>query len=176
MSEQSTDSHVVFIAGRSGAGKTTVAAEMHAQLSRLDVRHCWIEGDNLDMAHPPPWEYKLAEKNLASMWANYRELGYHRLIYTNTVSILHSDPLARSMGDDPVVTGILLTATDATVRRRLAEREIGSELALHMNRSVTASEQLGLACPQWVHRVSTDSEPVADIAAAVLLLTGWAPE
>ncbi|MGI8701342.1 MAG: adenylyl-sulfate kinase [Nocardioidaceae bacterium] len=87
MPGQPARSEVVVIGGRSGAGKTSVAAEMHAQLARYDVRHCCIEGDNLDMAHPPPWEHGLAAKNLAAMWANYRELGHLRLVYTNTVSV-----------------------------------------------------------------------------------------
>jgi hypothetical protein len=26
------------------------------------------------MAYPPPWEQKLAERNLAAMWGNYRAL------------------------------------------------------------------------------------------------------
>jgi hypothetical protein len=38
------------------------------QLSRAGIWHCLIEGDNLDMAYPPPWEHGLAERNLAAMW------------------------------------------------------------------------------------------------------------
>jgi len=81
-------SEVVFIAGRSGAGKTSVAFEIHAQLSTAGVSHCLIDGDFLDMAYPPPWEHNLAERNLTAMWENYRALGYRRLIYTNTISVL----------------------------------------------------------------------------------------
>ena len=40
------------------------------------------------MAYPPPWEHGLAARNLASIWRNYRDLGYRRLIYTNTNSDL----------------------------------------------------------------------------------------
>ncbi len=71
---------------------------MFHQLAQADVRHCLIEGDNLDMAHPPPWErgQPLAELNLAAMWRNYRTFGYQRLIYTNTAAVL-----------DAVVTGLL---------------------------------------------------------------------
>lgn len=43
-------SHVLLIGGRSGVGKSTVAAEVHRQLSEYGVHHAWIEGDNLDMA------------------------------------------------------------------------------------------------------------------------------
>ncbi|MCU1531783.1 MAG: hypothetical protein JWO49_1354 [Arthrobacter sp.] len=54
-------------------GKTTVAHALHSQLSAKDLRHGLIEGDNLDMAHPPPWVHGVAEKNLAAMWKNSRE-------------------------------------------------------------------------------------------------------
>jgi hypothetical protein len=54
---------------------------MHAQLSAAGVRHCLIEGDNLDLAYPPPHVHGLAEQNLAAMWASYTALGYRRMIY-----------------------------------------------------------------------------------------------
>lgn len=78
------DSEAVFIGGRSGVGKTSVGFEIHAQLSAAGIRPCLIDGDDLDMAHPPPWEHGLAERHLATMWSNYRELGNRRLIYLNT--------------------------------------------------------------------------------------------
>ena len=56
--------------------------------------HAVIEGDNLDLAYPPPWQHGLAEANLRAMSRNYRALGYRRLIYTNTLSVIRSDALA----------------------------------------------------------------------------------
>ena len=122
-------SSVLFLGGRSGVGKSSVAFEIHFRLAALGVRHGVIEGDNLDLAYPPPWEHNLAERNLTAMWANYRDLGYRRLVYTNTVSVRFTPDLARAMGDDPDVTAVLLTASDETARNRLARREIGSALA-----------------------------------------------
>jgi AAA domain len=130
-------SETVFLGGRSGAGKSSVGYEVHARLSAARVRHCLIEGDNLDMAYPPPWEHGLAEQNLAAMWANYRALGYRRMIYVNTASVLGrvTGALAAAMGDGPRVTAVLLTCSDATARRRLAQREIGTGLdRIVMNR------------------------------------------
>jgi hypothetical protein len=69
-------SEVLFLGGRSGVGKSSVGNEIHAQLSAARVQHCLIEGDSLDLAYPPPWNHRLAERNLAAMWGNYRELGY----------------------------------------------------------------------------------------------------
>ena len=166
-------SEVLLLGGRSGVGKTSVAAEIHAQLSGRQVRHCVIEGDNLDLAYPPPWEHGLAERNLAAMWANYRVLGYRRLIYTNTVSVRYAEALTAAMGDDPRVTAVLLTAGDRTARQRLARREIGTALQYHVQRSDVAARELAELSPDWVHRVATDDRPVADIAAELITLAGW---
>ena len=121
-------SEAVFLGGRSGAGKSSVGNEIHAQLSAARVRHCLIEGDNLDMAYPPPSEHGLAERNLAAIWANYRALGYWRMIYTNTASVLEEviSELTAAVGEGPRVTAVLLTCSDVTARQRLAQREIGT--------------------------------------------------
>ncbi|GAA1524067.1 ATPase [Dactylosporangium maewongense] len=167
-------SEVLFLGGRSGVGKSSVAAELHAQLSAAGVRHCVVEGDNLDLAYPPPWEHHLAERNLAAMWANYRALGYRRLIYTNTVSVQQVSALTAAMGDAPRVTAVLLTSSDATARTRLARREIGTAYDLHVQRSDAAARSLAATAPPSVHRIPTDDRTVADVAASVLALTGWA--
>lgn len=166
-------SEVLFLGGRSGVGKSSVAVELHVQLCAADVRHCVIEGDNLDLAHPPPWEHRLAERNLAAMWANYRDLGYRRMIYTNTVSVRFVPELTAAMGDDPSVTAVLLTSSDATARERLTRREIGSALRQHVERSDAAARSLEALAPPSVHRVATDGRTVHDVAAQILALTGW---
>ncbi|MEV4510747.1 adenylyl-sulfate kinase [Dactylosporangium sp. NPDC049525] len=166
-------SEVLFLGGRSGVGKSSVAVELHVQLSDAGVRHCVIEGDNLDLAHPPPWEHRLAERNLAAMWANYRDLGYRRMIYTNTVSVRYVAELTAAMGDDPRVTAVLLTSSDATARERLARREIGTALQRHVERSDAAARALDASAAPSVHRIPTDGRTVSELAAEVLALTGW---
>lgn len=169
-------SEVLFLGGRSGVGKSSVGNEIHEQLSRARVQHCLIEGDNLGLAYPPPWEHGLGERNLTAMWGNYRALGYRRMIYTNTVSVRFVDELTTAMGDDPRVIAVLLTASDTTARVRLAQREIGSALQRHVERSDVAARELDELCPSWVYRVATDGRPVTDIAGEIIGLTGWTPE
>lgn len=168
-------SEAVFIGGRSGAGKTIVGFEVHAKLSAAGVTHCLIEGDFLDMAYPPPWEHNLAERNLAAVWENYRALGYRRLIYTNTVSVLPNEieQLTNAMGDNPKVTAILLTCTDDTARKRLSRREIGSTQDQHLASSADIGARLQAGVANWVHRIATDARAVTDLAADVIALTGW---
>ena len=112
------DSHVVFIGGRSGVGKSTVAFALHDLLTEREVQHAVIEGDCLDLAYPARWKHRLAERNLAAMWSNYRDLGYHRLVYTNTVSVLEVPALTEAMGSVDGVTSVLLRASDSTVASR----------------------------------------------------------
>jgi hypothetical protein len=94
---------LLLIGGRSGVGKSAVGNELHHLLVEREVMHRFIEGDNLDLAYPPPWEYGLAEANLSVMWRNYQALGHHRLIYANTFSVLCSDQLVAAIdGASPV--------------------------------------------------------------------------
>jgi broad-specificity NMP kinase len=165
---------VVFVGGRSGVGKTTAALALHAMLTRRDVAHAVIEGDALDLAHPAPWQHALAERNLAAMWRNYADLGYRRLVFTNTVSVLHAAELAEAMGGDPRVIAVLLRAADDTVRARLAERETGAELDAHVTRSDAAARRLDAEAPSRVHRSDTDGRTPSEVAEAILALTGWA--
>lgn len=168
-------SDIVFIGGRSGAGKTSVGFEMHAQLSAADISHCLIDGDFLDMAHPPPWEHNLAERNLSAMSANYQALGYHRMIYINTVSVLPDQitRLATAIGGNPNVVAVLLTCTDTTAAERLSHREIGSTLDQHLASSADMGTRLQVGATASAHHIPTDDRAVADIAAEIIRLTRW---
>ena len=171
-------SQALFIGGRSGSGKTSVGYEVHAQLSAARIGHCLIDGDNLDMAYPPPQAHGFAEQNLAAMWANYRALGYRRMVYVNTASVLGNvmAALTGAMGDDPEVTAVLLTCHETTARQRLAQREIGTQLGWHIKRSNVMARNLGRHAPSWVHRVPTDGRDIPDLANEVVSLTGWAAD
>jgi Cdc6-like AAA superfamily ATPase len=165
----------LLIGGRSGVGKTTVSYEVSELLRRHDIAHALVDGDNLDAVYPNVDGPALAEANLAALWRNYRALGHCRLIYVNTVSVLEADMIRRALGDGEVgITGILLTADDATARERLGLREIGSTLDVHLERSARAARHLEATASGAVHRVATDDRPVGEIAAEIVRLTGWA--
>jgi broad-specificity NMP kinase len=166
---------VLFVGGRAGVGKSTVAAEVSHLLASSTVQHALIEGDNLDQAYPEPWRQgvDLAEQNLAAMWKNYRKAGYRRLIFTNTVSILQMRPLIAALGVNVRSVGVLLMASDETARSRLARREIGSALEEHVQRSVAADRKLATEADPAVHRVNTDGRTVNEVARDLVSLTRW---
>jgi hypothetical protein len=167
----------LLLGGRAGAGKTTVGYEISAQLQATRIAHCLIEGDNLDQAFPAPPDdparTRLTEANLAALWRNYAALGYRRLIYTNTVSVLESGMITRAMGGTVRVTAVLLTARDVTAAGRLAGREIGSQLDAHLARGAVMAAHLHAAAPDDVHRVPTDDRAVTDIATEIIRAANW---
>ena len=135
------------------------------------------EGDNLDLAFPVPWEQglRLAEANLAGMWANYKAAGYTRLIFTNTACVRADvlPDLLEALGDDPLVRGVLLTAVDRVAEARLAQREIAGGLDWHVDRSRQAARELEESAPRWVMRVTTDERPISDVAQEIISRLRW---
>ncbi|WP_228484482.1 hypothetical protein [Microbacterium cremeum] len=106
------------------------------------------------------------------MWTNYRAIGYSRLIFTNTVSVLQVAELAAAIGGDVRPFPVLLTATDATAAHRLGQREIGTALAEHIDRSNLAARRLA-AADGSVSIVATDNRSVTEVAGEVLRMTRW---
>jgi hypothetical protein len=139
---------LLVIGGRSGVGKSSVAFEVSAQLALLEISHAVIEGDFLDFAYPSPEGHRLAERNLHAVWANYRDLGYTRLIYANTSSVLFASMIAAAMGGVARITSVLLTRSDEAAGERLALREVGSGLTEHVVRSQEASIRLSSSVPR----------------------------
>jgi adenylylsulfate kinase-like enzyme len=170
---------VLLIGGRAGVGKSTVGWEVSAQLRDAAVAHAIIEGDFMGQVHPAPRDdphrSAITERNLAAVWANFAELGYRHLIYTNTVSVLAraAGMFQRAMGSDVRIVRVLLTASDATTQQRLTGRELGSELTKELLNSAAMARMLDQQAPTDALRVATDDRLVADIAREVVACTGW---
>lgn len=153
--------------------------EVSARLRAAGVSHAIVEGDFMAQVHPAPDDdphrLRLTERNLTAVWANFAEFGYRRLIYTNTVSVLPemTGIFERAMGSDVRFTRVLLTASDATAGRRLAVRELGSELMEGLRASADKARLLEARTPADTVRVATDGRPVVDIAREVVAATGW---
>ncbi len=171
----------LLLGGRSGVGKTTIGWEVSALLRAASVSHAIIEGDFIGQVHPAPPDdpdrTKLVERNLAAVWSNLAALGYRRLIYTNTLSVMPemAGMFERAMGADVRLVRVLLTASDTTSGDRLKARELGSELDDGLRTSAARAKVLEECAPADTIRVPTDGRPVPDIAREVLAATGWKP-
>ncbi|WP_432196283.1 hypothetical protein [Streptomyces sp. bgisy027] len=169
----------LLIGGRAGVGKTTAGWEVSARLRAAQVAHAVIDGDFMGAVHPAPPDDAhrsgITARNLAAVWANYTALGYRRLVYTNTASVLDmAVPMfRRAMGDDVRLVRVLLTATDETAAQRLTGRELGSELEHEVRSSRRKARLLDEHTPADVRRVATDGRAVIDIAAELVAATGW---
>ncbi|MFF7952817.1 nucleoside/nucleotide kinase family protein [Streptomyces griseorubiginosus] len=172
---------VLLVGGRAGVGKTTVGWEVSARLRAARVAHAVIDGDFMGQVHPAPegdpHRTAIGERNLAAVWGNYAELGYRRLVYVNTVSVLDeaTGMFRRVMGDTVRIVRVLLTATDETAQARLRGRELGSELESEVRGGVRKARMLDAGAPVGTLRVVTDGRTVTDIAAEVTAATGWVP-
>ncbi|MFF9782450.1 hypothetical protein [Streptomyces nigrescens] len=170
---------LLLIGGRAGVGKSTVGWEVSDQLRAASVPHAIIEGDFMGQVHPAPdgdpHRSQITERNLSAIWANYHQLGYRRLIYTNTASVLPESAglFERAIGADTRTVRVLLTASDTTTHERLAAREIGSELERELKSSAYKARLLDERVSDDTFRVATDGRSVRDIAAEVLRATGW---
>ncbi|MGV9929704.1 AAA family ATPase [Streptomyces olivaceoviridis] len=170
---------VLLIGGRAGVGKTTVGWEVSALLRAATIPHAVIDGDFMGQVHPAPegdpHRSEITETNLTAVWANFARLGYRRLIYTNTLSVLPEETgmFQRAMGTGVRIVRVLLTASDATARERLMRRELGSELKQELEGSARKARLLDQRVPAETMRVVTDGRAVVDIAGEVVAATGW---
>ncbi|MGQ4481888.1 hypothetical protein [Streptomyces sp. SAS_276] len=169
----------LLIGGRAGVGKTTVGWEVSARLRAAEVAHAVIDGDFMAQVHPAPdgdpHRAAIGEANLTAVWGNYAALGYRRLVYTNTVSVLDetAGQFWRAMGADVRIVRVLLTASDETAAARLNGREIGGELERELANSGRKARLLDDRAPVDTIRVVTDGRSVEDIAEDVLAAIGW---
>lgn len=102
----------------------------------------------------------------------YRAVGYSRLIFTNTVSVLQIAKLTAALGGETHAFAVLRTSSDAAAAQRLAQRESGTALTEHIDRSNRAARRLDTV-GEAVLRVATDGRTVEDIARDVLVSAGW---
>ena len=168
---------LLLLGGRAGVGKTSVAAEVSLLLREAGVTHCHIEGDVLDAAQPKPPEGPdgsgMTERNLRSLAGEYRRLGYRRLVYVNTVSVVEPDLVRRAVGEVRSTVSVLLEADNPTVQARLSSRERGSELPAYLARGPAMAQALDNEAGADVHRLDVSNSSVREAAERVLDLTGW---
>src|SRR5215469_11678404 len=120
---------VLVITGPVGVGKSTIAAEAAWLLRRADVPHALVDLDRLEQCWPvpadDPWNERASQRNLACMWANFRQAGADRLIFAR---VLESRSLLRRVTEavpGAQITVVRLRAPLAVLQERIRCREAG---------------------------------------------------
>jgi hypothetical protein len=165
---------VLIVSGTIGVGKSAVASEMSEILCDRQVPHAYVDLDSLSWSWPPVGQFNnvLAFKNLAAVWANYREVGCERLIVSYVVECLDELDCYRQAVPGASITVCRLVASQATRESRIRQREIGAGLEWHLNRTVELEEILQKAALEDF-QVENDGRPIHDVALEVLEKAGW---
>jgi len=166
---------VLVISGPAGVGKTSVANEVSAQLRAADVAHAVIDTDALDDVYPVPDEqWRLTERNLASVWQSFRELGTSRLILVGVYMHRESELswIRRASGVDRLML-VRLSASERTLGERVGRREIGSGHDVQLARTRLQANELAEEAVPQAAVIETDQRTVPDIAAEIVELLGW---
>jgi gluconate kinase len=165
---------VLVIAGPAGVGKSCTANEVSQQLRVAGVPHAVVDTDALDDVYPVPAEqWRITERNLASVWRTYTELGIDRLILTGVY--MHRDSelawIRRATSADRL-TLVELTASEATLMERVGRRD-GSALADQRGRTLRQAGELEAERSPDVVVIETDSRSVSITAERIVGLLGW---
>ncbi len=164
-----------MIAGPAAVGKTSVANEVSAQLRAADIAHAVIDTDALDDVYPVPDEQRrLTERNLASVWQSFRELGTRRLILAGVYTHRESELswIRRASGADRLML-VRLSASQRTLGERVGRREIGSAHDDQLASTLLQANQLAEEAVPQASVIETDERTVPDIAAEIVELLGW---
>lgn len=166
---------VLVISGPGGVGKSAAAYELSVLLRSRDIGHAVIDTDGLDHVYPvPPDLPRLTERNLAAVWASYRERGVSRLILTG-VYLDRPDEVAWLERAIPGAsfTFVRLVASEDTVLARVARRELGSGGADQGERSARQLAAMAADQRPEVLVLETDDRSVTEVAGRLLADSGW---
>lgn len=167
---------VLIVTGPVGAGKTTVAAAISAELERRKVAHAWVDIDQLAQCFPrpadDPFHARLAMENLAAVCRNFIAAGAGRLILPRVIEAVADGPAIAAAVSGGHLTVVRLTARPETVAARLRGRESGESLEWHLRR---APELTGIMERNGIGDivVETDGRIPEELALDILERVDW---
>ena len=166
---------VLVITGPVGAGKSTIAVQAATLLREADVPHGLVDLDWIEQCWPVPADdpenERVSHRNLACMWANFRQAGADRLILARG---LHDRrPLQRLTEAVPGarITVVRLRAPLAVLHERIRSRE-ASDPGWYLDAATHAAQVLEHADFED-HLVDNENRPATVVAAEVLHRVGW---
>ncbi len=167
---------VLIVTGPVGAGKTTVAAVISAELERRELAHAWVDVDQLAQCFPrpsdDPFHAQLVIRNLSDICRNFIAAGAGRLILPYVIEDAAGRAAIWAAIPDSELTIVRLTVRPETVAARLRGRESGESLEWHLRR---APELTGIMERNGIGDVvvATDDRMPEELAVEILGLVRW---
>lgn len=166
---------VLLLTGTVGAGKTTIAFEVHEALAELEIPNAVLDLDGLT-AHWPPsskWNADLMFESLAVLWPTYRAHGATRLVLAHVLEDggeLHRYRTAVPGAD---ITVVRLVAPHRTRVTRLTQRmPPGPSLDWHLHRTGELEDILARAAYEDFV-VDNGDRPAREVALETLRRAAW---
>ncbi|MDF3290007.1 hypothetical protein [Streptomyces silvisoli] len=166
---------VLVICGAAGVGKSSTVYEVSRRLAADSMAHAVLDCDELDRIQPwpvpglPVWE--MARRNLAAVWANYADLGHHRLMLTGVFADLRQElPWIAEAVPAAAFTVVRLTACLDVLRERVTRRGIGGRIGEQLSRSARQLEEIAASDPPGTLVVDTGDLDVRAVADRVIAL------
>jgi hypothetical protein len=169
---------ILLITGPVGIGKSSVLFEAARLLREARIPHAAVDLAQIGEAWPPPaddrWNERLAHRNLACMWSNFREAGAERLLLER---VLEARSLLRHVAaavPGAQITVVRLRAPKEIVEARIRHREQGRDPSWYLEAAaylVETMERSDIAD----HVIETANRPVSEVAQDILRMVGWLP-
>ena len=165
---------VLWLCGPPGAGKSAVGWALYDGLGRSGTQAGFIDIDQLGMCLPAPPDdperFRLKERNVSAVTANFRQAGCGALVVSGDLGL--STAISRGTVPGASLTICRLRASPGELRRRLTARGAPdlAEGALQEAQELDRSSLVD-AC------VDTDGLTISDVARLVReRCDGWPPE
>ncbi len=168
---------VLLITGTVGAGKTTLAREVGELLRSTRVTSAMIDLDSLSYISPGAdddrFNSHFVVRNLMALWPNYAAAGVDHLVLARFVGAMAELDAYREAIPNSVFTVCRVTASGATVQRRLRERECGVAQAFLLELSGRLERQATAIGIEDFVVANGDTRSITDVAREVLVRAGW---
>lgn len=173
----SDGTRVLLITGTVGAGKTTLAREVGELLRNSGVTSAMIDLDSLSYISPGAdddrFNSRFVLRNLLAIWPNYAAVGVDHLVLARFVGGLAELDAYREAIPNSAFTVCRVTASGATVQRRLRERECGVAQAFLLQLSRQLERQAAAIGVEDFVVDNGDKRSITDVAREVLVRAGW---
>jgi adenylylsulfate kinase-like enzyme len=164
---------ILIITGPVGAGKTSAAEAVYDLLSSNKTPCAVIDFDWLTAAYPSPagdrFNFRLGIKNLSSIIPNYISLGIKLFIIPTVVESREEIETFKELIKGSDIFVIRLTASPATLHKRLDKREIGNLLDWHKKRAIELIDMFEIRKLENII-IDTEKKSIESIAKEILLV------